>query len=102
MSRLGQKVRWKSQAGGTWKVKLGTVVCVVPAGMHWRDAWDGLPPWEQQKYAGAGGFSAIARPEESYLVAVPSASEKAKPKLYWPRTPQLEFLEGDAHAESET
>lgn len=64
MIKVGDTVTWKSQAQGTWKVKTGTVVEVVPIGAR-----------RQTKVIGAG---LAPRYDVSYVVRVGS-------RLYWPR-----------------
>lgn len=78
--REDDEVIWSSQAGGSEKVKIGTVVEVIPAGKsilksRFRDELDA---------------STLPRKEESYIVCVgPKPGSRAKPKYYWPRTSAL-------------
>jgi hypothetical protein len=65
------RVSWRSQAGGHWKQKAGTVVEVVPAHKIPRDK----------------GFGS-SRHHESYIVSV-LHSPNAKPERYWPLTRNL-------------
>jgi hypothetical protein len=66
--RLGDKVKWVSQANAGWLKKVGIVVEVVPEYKF------------PQHPHGCGGYRRV----ESYVVEVPGKTPKAKPKLYWP------------------
>lgn len=91
--KLGDKVKWSSQAGGSWSHKVGTVVAVVPSGwLPGREEWPSL-----HTGPGIGG----SRDHESYIVSVPAPSKvrgtgpkrrPAKPKIYWPRVSKLEAV----------
>lgn len=74
------EVIWSSQAGGAEKVKIGTVVEVIPAGksiLH-------------SRFRNELDASTLPRKEESYIVCVgPKPGSRAKPKYYWPRTSAL-------------
>jgi hypothetical protein len=86
---VGDRVTWRSQAGGTWKAKTGEVVEVVPAGVHplrSRGAEGRAAKYNLAPVDGAAGSS--ARKKVSYLVAVPAAGSGA-PKLYWPVASRL-------------
>lgn len=72
--RLGQTVRWQSQAHGSHKVKTGEVVEVVPEGS--RPDRARFPTL--YKHSGCGS----ARHGPSYVVKVGS-------KIYWPRVNSL-------------
>jgi len=37
--QVGDTVTWESQAMGRWKVKRGTVIALVPAGVHIAEIW---------------------------------------------------------------
>ena len=76
--RLGDKVQWRSQAGGYTVDKVGVVVAIVPAGA---DPWECLPP-------GTSGDFGFSRDHESYLVM-----RGKRPKLYWPRVTALKLIE---------
>ena len=67
--KINDRVKWSSQAQSYWRLKVGTVVEVVPAGQE---------PVTKPKGAG------FARRHESYIVEVPGKTPKAKAKLYWP------------------
>lgn len=85
--KVGDSVSWTSQAGGSWKPKVGTVIEVVPSD-H--------PP---TKYAGTS-----TRGHESYVVKVagrPAKTSKGsaehvrvKDETYWPVRSQLEPAKG--------
>ncbi len=80
MFRLGDEVRWSSQAAGCWKTKVGMIVAVVPAG---KPAYEHVPPDSRCK-----DTRATPRREESYLVQVGGR----RMDLYWPRASQLELI----------
>ena len=87
---LGQTVKWRSSAGGTWKEKQGEVVHVVKGKSHCPDK-----KWMESRYKASaspidGGYR---RDHESYIIKVPGTSEKARPRLYWPRVSALELVE---------
>jgi hypothetical protein len=62
---LGDKVAWTSQAAGSWRYKMGTVVEVVPPGAYPSVRGCGMP-----------------RDHESYVIKVGS-------RKYWPRVSLL-------------
>ena len=81
--KLGDSVKWTSQAGGVSKTKVGTVVAIIPA--------DKYPVGEIEKFSDCisrygGGLS---RNHTSYLVKVELGGRK-KPRIYWPRVKALE------------
>lgn len=67
----GQIVKWGSQAGGSFKEKMGVVEVIVPAGM------------DPTKLTPELDNPGLARDHTSYLVRVPG--KRSKGKLYWPR-----------------
>ncbi len=85
---LGDRVTWKSQAAGSWKTKVGTIIEVVAAGR--------LP---SKMYS-----TSLLRNYESYVVEVtyePKRSTSAiksvrvkKPKRYWPVVANLSYARG--------
>lgn len=77
--KVGDPVTWGSQSSGSYTVKDGIVVAVVPPG---ENATANVPG--EMKLM--KGCSLGVRKEESYLVQVDN-----KPILYWPRTKHLEF-----------
>ena len=86
--KIGMKVRWSSGSGGYYTEKLGIIEAVVPAGES--------PRCYAEQLAVKHGIKApvlgLARDHESYLVRVPTKTEKAG-KLYWPRVAALEAEE---------
>lgn len=86
--KIGDKVRWKSQSGGSWTVKEGEIVGIIPANTH--IPRDIIPPFDTSEYwAWEKRFlkmfdGILPRKHESYLIAIPSKSGKGKIKLYWP------------------
>lgn len=72
--KVGDRVVWRSQAAGTWRVKRGEVVEVVPAGHDPQATIPGRGFW---------------RDKESYVVRATPDRPKARPQLYWPRTSAL-------------
>lgn len=86
---IGQTVKWRSQAGGTWKDKQGEVVHVVKIG-----AACPSPKWLANRYsASAAPINAgWPRDHESYIVKVPGKTSTSKPLLYWPRVSALELV----------
>jgi hypothetical protein len=86
--KVGDRVRWTSQAAGFLKEKRGEIVEVLPPR---RNPIPKLAKWQQQgciSHYGGG----MTRDHESYLVKVVT-SEKAKPRIYWPRVSKLVLLE---------
>ena len=79
--KLGDKVKWVSQAQGCAVKKVGHVVEVVAPGTY------------ATKLHNCG-----FRKGESYLVEVPGKTSKAQPKLYWP---VVSLLKGAAAGEKE-
>ena len=74
------EVIWSSQAGGREKVKIGTVVEVIPAGKSIL----------RSRFRHELDASISPRREESYVVCVgPKPGSRAKPKYYWPRVSAL-------------
>jgi len=91
MFKVGDKVRWSSQARGSHTKKTGTVVAVVQGGVDPKAA-------HFLKAAGVLNLSRMfdgwPRHEVSYLVTVRTGkTEKAALKVYWPRTCLLELEE---------
>jgi len=75
---IGDKVTWKSQAGGHWLEKTGVIVAVVAAGTA-----PVIPGGYSHRKDISSGRS---RNHESYLVAVGS-------RLYWPVAGCLRLVE---------
>jgi hypothetical protein len=81
----GDDVSWKSQAGGGWATKTGTIVAVVNA--KTQPKFDTLMRKHGARSNYGGG---MRRDHESYIVLVPCGkTDKAKPILYWPRAAAL-------------
>lgn len=73
--QLGDRVKWKSQAAGTWLEKEGEIVEVVPAGKRPKNV------------------ASLPRTFDSYVVrAVPKGREKEVAAFYWPRPSALELV----------
>ena len=87
MFKVGDKVRWESQAVGSRTRKEGTIFRVIPS-----ENFVSMRKYEKtHKVMYDGGY----RNHESYLIEVPWAmSSKAKSRLYWPRVSQLRKVEG--------
>ena len=68
--RIGDYVRWESQAGGFHKIKIGRIIEVVPAWV--------MPRHHTQM------DSCTPRNEQSYVVCIGKSS-----RTYWPRTRHL-------------
>jgi hypothetical protein len=88
MLRVGKKVRWTSQSSGTWRVKLGEVVAVVPpqsdpnvilpqVSADLRMVRSGSKLSRLVSRIGSG----LPRDHESYLIVV---SDQAQHRVYWP------------------
>ncbi len=77
--KLNDKVTWTSQAQGSTKTKIGTVVQVVAPKERLR--------LEHKDY-GLHGYG-DPRDHESYVVHVAGQTDKAKGKRYWPRASAL-------------
>lgn len=77
---VGQKVRWSSQAAGSWKEKIGVVVDVIPP----------MKVTQMMHSVGVGTYN--TRNHESYIVHVPSASGRGKGTYYWPLVSKLEAV----------
>lgn len=95
MFQLGDKVQWESQSQGYATAKQGEIVGIVPPN-------NPVSVYILARYITGyrWGFYSVqfdcgARGEESYLVAVPSKTGKAKTKLYWPRVAGLKKVEAE-------
>lgn len=89
--KVGDRVRWTSQANGGHVEKRGVVFCVVPAGkrIDKRFAKEELSRENINKVRWATDFiSGLGRKHESYLVVVPGTG-RSMPVVYWPRTTAL-------------
>lgn len=85
--KVGDEVRWSSQAAGFAKEKRGVVVKVVPANTWLKEVIKPLDA--RSRYTVRTDFAGLPRDHESYLVEVPGPTEKAKKRLYWPRASGL-------------
>lgn len=81
--QLSQEVEWTSQAGGSTKTKRGNIVAFIPAGTALR------PDSILRKRFRLSNLGFGARRVDTYLIAVPAKSDKAKPVLYRPATKYL-------------
>lgn len=77
--KVGDKVRWTSQAGGAWKEKTGIVDCVVPPRVH---------P-NRIGYLGKLTTTAYMRDHESYVIVVQLPKSV---RYYWPIVNKLEKI----------
>jgi hypothetical protein len=78
---VGDTVRWRSQAAGSQKEKVGRVVEIVMAGSK--------PSNRGSSFAYGGGMN---RNHDSYVVEV-QQGQKKRPLYYWPRVNKLELVE---------
>lgn len=80
--KIGDKVEWTSQAGGSWSTKRGEVIEVVPPRME---------PAIRLKGMG------YPRDHESYIVRTYEIQRysgvKKESRLYWPRVAALELVQ---------
>lgn len=77
--KVGMTVEWRSSANGSTKHKVGEIVAVVPAKQR---------PAPKFRLDSSG----LPRDHESYVIAVKCGkTDKAKPKLYWPRVAALQL-----------
>lgn len=83
----GQEVSWSSQANGSDLKKVGTIVRVIPAGVWLKDVLS--RDEAKSEFSLRTDFAGLPRQHESYLVAVPGNSDRAKKQLYWPRVSSL-------------
>lgn len=93
--KLGDVVKWKSQANGRTKEKTGVIVGVVPAGRRMgllryladvETADEARAKYSTGSVVGCG----MSRDHESYLVAVKTGkTDSAKLTIYWPRVSAL-------------
>lgn len=81
--KLGSRVTWTSQSGGSATSKSGTIVEVLPAGSYISEVLRRYELTHRFQYGGG-----ICRNHETYLVEV-LAKGKGRPVLYWPRVSQL-------------
>lgn len=87
---IEDRVRWGSQASGHYRLKVGTVVAVIPAGQDTRAVHDQIRKLNQEHNCTQSQFGfGNARDHESYLILVDYPGTKKRPKIYWPRVSQL-------------
>lgn len=82
--KVGDPVKWSSQAGGSTTKKEGTVIAVIEGGCgSARKAARIMSSFKDTHRSAYGGGS--DRPGVSYIVSVAAGkSSKAKDVLYWP------------------
>jgi hypothetical protein len=95
--KIGDRVKWTSQAGGYAAEKTGTVVAVIPVGRRFGllkylrplNLDEARACYNTGPIDGAG----LARDHESYLVEVKTGkTDAAKKTLYWPRVKGLALV----------
>ncbi len=85
MFKLGDVVKWKSQANASWLRKTGTITEVVAPGS--------LPSRERFKTLYTSGGVGSTRNHESYVVILFAGKRGATLKTYWPRVSALKMKE---------
>ncbi|MCP3965621.1 MAG: hypothetical protein GY718_04595 [Lentisphaerae bacterium] len=88
----GDDVRWSSQAQGTWKKKTGQIIAVVPPRSQPEDTLYQKNINTAEYYSYEFGNP---RDHESYIIAVNGKTNRAKPRLYWPKVKGLELDGGN-------
>ena len=88
MFSLGQIVRWRSQASGTYCTKQGKVVEVLPPGFKPSTRFKSL-------YRNRGVQTVSPRKHVSYVVEVDG-------KAYWPRVKKLEAVDVETVSDVDT
>lgn len=92
--KIGDKVKWTSQASGFKKEKQGVIHHIIKPGevptRH--EIYSVINPVRsdgslQYSDAFGGGYS---RFKESYIVAVPAKTPRGKATLYWPKEDKLQ------------
>jgi hypothetical protein len=82
MFKIGDVVTWGSQAAGSWKVKTGAIVAVVPSGS--------VPDRDKFKKLYKGSGIGFPRKHESYVVEVYKDPVKMTGHaIYWPLAAKL-------------
>lgn len=88
MFKLGDKVKWQSQANGGWTEKRGMIIAVVPPQGKPADV---LPDYAGSKYRTTIDPRSLgSRKAESYVVLVDGKTPKAMPIMYWPNVSALQ------------
>ena len=87
--KIGDKVRWKSQANGSWTEKVGTVVCVLnPKKTRSTKGYVDKFPNHLKMFDGGRFYN---QTDTYYLVEV-LTGPKSKPRLYFPRPSSLKAV----------
>ena len=87
---VGDHVEWTSQAGGHQKVKIGTVLAVVPEG--WSPMTIMYDMGIMGMYESALGYGE-SRGHESYLILGPAREGRRKRQIYFPLVRNLKKIE---------
>lgn len=87
MIRVNNRVKWTSQAGGSYRKKTGTVVARVQTNQDPNQVVQRLSKKHDFKINKAFG---APRDHFSFMVLVPGETENQKPTLYWPRVEDLQ------------
>ena len=86
--KIGDKVKWQSQANGGWTEKKGIIIAVVP--IKGKPA-DVLPDYAGSKYRTTIDPRSLGcRQHQSYVVLVDGKTDKATPIMYWPVVSRLQ------------
>lgn len=88
--KVGDRVRWGSQAGGYHMVKEGTVKIVVPPDIRPYNLLASMDLHNLRTHA--IDPRTMARKTESYIIEV-SGKGKAMGQLYWPLVSKLEKID---------
>ena len=81
MFQKGQTVRWRSQSNSQTTTKHGIIVAIIQPGERPHDIFT-CHPYRCM-------FDGLSRKEVSYLVEVAGKTQRAKKRLYHPRTAAL-------------
>ncbi len=102
MFKVGDKVKWESQAAASWTIKRGKIVAIVPKGISPRHTDFGKVNNLDVAFGRTVApnyrvmFDGWPRNHESYLVEVPGGkTSKAMPRLYWPFASKLKLEDKD-------
>lgn len=86
---IGDQVEWTSQAGGYTKTKQGTVLAVVPKDADPQEVLATIGMRLTDFRTKSWGSALGSRPQESYLITIPSASGHGMPMIFWPLSKNL-------------
>lgn len=88
--KVGDWVRWISQAQGVELEKVGQIVAIIPPNVpYWK--WHQSSGFDDTKFILRTDLGSTMRKETSYLVAVPpEKGRRGKSRLYWPRAWAIE------------